>query len=133
MRWFFKENVASIICTKKVSTYVLLHKYTLNVQSKRKLFVIRKKTILLFHYNINCWFCVKLHPESKEHDALKNMMHELFALQDTIVLPYVLFHWYTLEIQNKKKLLWLVSKKILYIANEKHNSFKSLVKLNFGG
>ena len=42
-------------------------------------------------------------------------MHELFALQDTIVLPYVLFHWYTLEIQNKKKLLWLVCKKILYI------------------
>ena len=62
------------------------------------------------------------------------MMHELFALQDTIVLPYVLFHWYTLEIQNKKKLLWLVCKKILYIDNEKHNiSFKSLEKLNFGG
>ena len=38
-------------------------------------------------------------------------MHELFGLEDTVVLIYVLLHWYTLEIKGKKKLLWLVRNK----------------------
>jgi len=38
-------------------------------------------------------------------------MHELFTLEDTIVLIYVPLHWYTLEIKGKKKLLWLLRNK----------------------
>ena len=38
------------------------------------------------------------------------MMHELFV-SDNIVLTYVLFHKYPLDIQSKRKLLWLITKK----------------------
>ena len=37
-------------------------------------------------------------------------MHELFV-SDNIVLTYVLFHNYPIDIQSKRKLFWLIRKK----------------------
>lgn len=39
------------------------------------------------------------------------MIHELFSLTENIMLNYVLLHEYPLDIQSKKKLLWLMRKK----------------------
>ena len=47
-------------------------------------------------------------------------MDELFV-SDIIVLTYVLFHNYPIDIQSKRKLFWLIRKKKFFNDNGKYN------------